>query len=712
MTANLTVVDSIVKKILILSANPQRTSKLRLDEEVREIQAGLERAKRREQFEIITKWAVRVDDLRRALLDYEPQIVHFSGHGAGSDGLALENNSGNLQLVSTRSLARLFKLFQDKVECVLLNACYSEVQAQAIHQNVDCVIGMSQVVGDRTAIEFAVGFYDALGAGRSYEDAFEFGCTSIDLEGIPESETPVLKTRNSEKDTIPSATSLQRIFISYKRNVEPDEPVATQVYQELSQQYNVFIDRRILVGTRWAESIETELRSTDFLIVFLSEQSVNSEMVQWEISLAQELAQRQSGKPVILPVRLAYREAFPHPISIYLNQINWAFWETSQDTPRLIEELRQAINGGSFKIDLEAKTSLLQINQPKQLTAPTPFAQPVVLEMPSGTMKPESAFYVERNADAIGLSTIVQLGVTIPIKGPRQVGKSSLLMRLIQAARNADKRVAYLDFQQLNNSVLSDSELFFRHFCCWISDVLELEDKVEEYFRLNLTTIQRCDRYLQRHILKGLGQPLVLAMDEVDRVFDTNFRNDFFGMLRSWHNSRAIYPSLDKLDLVLVTSTEPYQLIDDLNQSPFNVGQIIELEDFTTEQVTELNRRHGSPFDANSLQQLFPLLSGHPYLVRKALYLVASRQITPKELFTNATAPNGPFGDHLRRLLSLLYDKQELIQGLQLVISQNICPDRQIFWRLQGSGLVRASGQSIIPRCDLYAEYFRENLHG
>ncbi len=395
-----------------------------------------------------------------------------------------------------------------------------------------------------------------------------------------------------------------------------------------------------------------------------------------------------------------------------MNHINWAFWENPQDTPRLIEELRQAIHGGSLSINLEAKTNLLKKSEPEQLPPPTPFAQPVVLEMPSGTMKPESAFYVERNADAIALRTIVQLGVTIPIKGPRQVGKSSLLMRIIQAARNAGKRVAYLDFQQLNNSVLNDEELFFRHFCSWISDVLELEDKVEESFRLNLTTIQRCDRYLQRHILKGLGSPLVLAMDEVDRVFDTNFRNDFFGMLRSWHNSRAIYPSLDELDLVLVTSTEPYQLIDDLNQSPFNVGQIIELEDFTPEQVAELNRRHGSPFDANSLQQLLRLLGGHPYLVRKALYLVASGQITPTELFTNATAASGPFGDHLRRLLSLLYDKQELIQGLQLVISQNICPDMQIFWRLRGAGLVRSSGQSALPRCQLYAEYFRENLHG
>lgn len=447
-----------MKKILILSANPNNSSKLRLEEEVREIHHGLERAIRREHFEIITKWAVQVDDLRRALLDHSPQIVHFSGHGTGSDGLALENNSGALQLVSTQSLARLFKLFQDKVECVLLNACYTEVQAEAIHQNIDCVIGMRTVVGDRTAIEFAIGFYDALGAGRSYEDAFEFGCTAIDLEGLSSSETPVLKSRKSNQGTIPTPT--QRIFISYKRNVEPDEPVATQVYQALSQQHNVFIDQRLLVGTRWAESIETELRNADFLIVFLSKQSVNSEMVQWEISLAQELALLQGGKPVILPVRLADTEAFPHPLNIYLNQINWALWQSVEDTPRLIEELRQAIHGGELSM-IEAKTHLIQPSTPSPLPPPSPFAQPIVLEMPSGTMKPESAFYVERNADAIALSTIVQQGVTIPIKGPRQVGKSSLLMRIIQTARNAGKRVAYLDFQQLNTAVLKDQQFSF-----------------------------------------------------------------------------------------------------------------------------------------------------------------------------------------------------------------------------------------------------------
>jgi hypothetical protein len=184
-----------MRKILILSANPKDTSRLRLDREVREIQDTIKLAKNREQFELVTTWAVRVKDLRRKLLEHKPTIVHFSGHGSGADGLVLENDLGQMQLVNTESLAELFGLFQDTIECVLLNACYSEEQANAIHLSIDCVIGMNQKIGDEAAINFAVGFYDALVAGRFYEDCFKFARNSLNLEGIPESETPVLKAR-------------------------------------------------------------------------------------------------------------------------------------------------------------------------------------------------------------------------------------------------------------------------------------------------------------------------------------------------------------------------------------------------------------------------------------------------------------------------------------------------------------------------------------
>jgi uncharacterized protein YjbI with pentapeptide repeats len=185
------------KTILILTANPKTTTTLRLDEEVREIDVGLKRAKKREEFNLEQCWAVRVRDVSQALLEFEPQIVHFSGHGSQNNGLALEDQTGNIQLVNTEALAELFKLFIPHIECVLLNACYSEVQANAIVRHIPYVIGMNKEIGDQASIEFAIGFYTALGAGKSIEFSYEFGCSAIRLAGIPEHLTPVLKKKQS-----------------------------------------------------------------------------------------------------------------------------------------------------------------------------------------------------------------------------------------------------------------------------------------------------------------------------------------------------------------------------------------------------------------------------------------------------------------------------------------------------------------------------------
>ena len=333
------------------------------------------------------------------------------------------------------------------------------------------------------------------------------------------------------------------------------------------------------------------------------------------------------------------------------------------------------------------------------------------LEIPSGTISPQSRFYIPRAADAIALETMDQPGVTITIKGPRQVGKSSLLSRVNAAAVESGKRVAFLDFQLFDRAALGDADRFFYQFCVWLTDLLELEDRVDDYWKQPLGNSQRCTRYMGRHILKSLGIQLVLAMDEVERVFDTEFRSDFFSMLRSWHNNRANMPVWKQLDLVLVTSTEPYQLIENLNQSPFNVGQVIQLEDFTLEQVADLNQRHGAPLTDDQVQALMTLLGGHPYLVRKALYQVTSRQLTLADLFAHAATDQGPFGDHLRYHLFRLNRKPEQKQGFLTVIQSQRCDDDDLYFRLRGAGLISArEGATVQPRCQLYARYFEERL--
>ena len=185
------------KTILILAANPTNTSKLRLEEESREIEEGIRRSNKREQFKLETKLAVRQRDFYRAILDTQPQIVHFCGHGEGQDGIVLEDETGTTAFVQADMLASQFKLFAKKgVECVVLNACYSEIQAEAISQHINYVIGMNHAIGDEAAIKFAVAFYDALTAGENVEFAFELGCSQ--LIGLKEHQTPVLKIKENK----------------------------------------------------------------------------------------------------------------------------------------------------------------------------------------------------------------------------------------------------------------------------------------------------------------------------------------------------------------------------------------------------------------------------------------------------------------------------------------------------------------------------------
>jgi tetratricopeptide (TPR) repeat protein len=201
ITAYRNTEPGLMKKILILATNPQSTSRLRLDEEMRAIEESLWRSDGN-LFQIEHRWASRLRDVQRALLDINPSIVHFSGHGTGDEGLVFEDEVGSRKLVDGEALAGLFELFAEQVECVVLNGCYSEVQAEAIRQHINYVIGIKKAIGYKVAIEFAVGFYEARGAGRSVEFAHKLGCAAVRLAGISEQLTPALKKKPNIGETV------------------------------------------------------------------------------------------------------------------------------------------------------------------------------------------------------------------------------------------------------------------------------------------------------------------------------------------------------------------------------------------------------------------------------------------------------------------------------------------------------------------------------
>jgi len=195
--------------ILLLTANPSDTAKIRVDEEIKQIKNGLRQATLAKQFGLETEHAVETRDLRRAVQRYKPQFVHFSGHGEGQDGLVFDNGHGDSAAVNTANLANFFQLVAGQICCVVLNACYSEVQARAIAQHIDYVIGMSAAISDDAAIQFSAAFYESLANGETIESAYNFAKIDIGWQNQTEANTPQLIKR--QQAAIPTAQHYQQL---------------------------------------------------------------------------------------------------------------------------------------------------------------------------------------------------------------------------------------------------------------------------------------------------------------------------------------------------------------------------------------------------------------------------------------------------------------------------------------------------------------------
>jgi len=307
--------------ILFLAANPKDTSRLQVDQELRDIAEGLQRAQKRDQFNLEQRLAVRPRDIQRAMLDIGPQIIHFSGHGAGEAGLMFEDDIGNTKLVDGAALAGLFELFSDQINCVVLNGCYSDVQAKAIGQHIPYVIGMNQAIGDKAAIAFAVGFYDALGAGRSIELAYKLGCAAIRLEGIAENLTPVLLQQSTTGDAIgqpqpdestpstppappgPNDREPIEVFISYSHK---DESLKDDLYMHLANltrqgKIKPWQDREIEAGTEWDAEIKARLESASVILLLITPRFIASEYC-FDKEMQRAMERHAAGTARVIPI--------------------------------------------------------------------------------------------------------------------------------------------------------------------------------------------------------------------------------------------------------------------------------------------------------------------------------------------------------------------------------------------------------------------------
>jgi hypothetical protein len=287
-----------------------------------------------------------------------------------------------------------------------------------------------------------------------------------------------------------------------------------------------------------------------------------------------------------------------------------------------------------------------------------------------------------------------------------------LLARTHAEAIKNQRQSLYLDFQIVDEAKLTSIEALFKDLAWKISEALETDIEPDDCWRKHRSAKDNLTGFIKKAVLEKARTPVLILFDEVDRLFSCSFRDDFFATIRAWHNLRATDVSWNHLNMVIAHSIEPYLFIQNIHQSPFNVGLTVRMEDFDYPQIIELNTKYGMPLKTDiEIRELFHFIGGQPYLVRLALYTIKKTNCSIEQLKNMATEGSEHFYEHLKRFVWYLEADKGLKNSFHLILQKGKCNDEEHFIRLLGVGLVKGKTRhSVKLRYQLYDDYFRNHL--
>lgn len=346
----------------------------------------------------------------------------------------------------------------------------------------------------------------------------------------------------------------------------------------------------------------------------------------------------------------------------------------------------------------------------RRVEQPSPQAS---LSTPAGVLPVDSRFYVVRPTDAQFESAIERQECIVRIRGARQMGKTSLLARGLKLARENGATVVLTDCQMFNSVHLESAEAFLSTVTRWFIRQLKLDTKFDDVWDPLQGPNWNFREFMLYEVMEQLRTPLVWALDEVDRLFPCDFGSEIFGLFRSWHNERALDPAVSwsRLTIAMAHATDAHLFITEPHQSPFNVGERVALQDFTPDEVADLNARYNRPLKTpGELEEYYRLLGGQPYLSHRGLHEMATRGTELRSIMRDAASGEGIFGEHLRRLVLLLSEQTELRNAVRGVL-RGEQPSLDAYQRLWSAGILTGgSPREARLRCELYGRYLERNL--
>jgi hypothetical protein len=342
---------------------------------------------------------------------------------------------------------------------------------------------------------------------------------------------------------------------------------------------------------------------------------------------------------------------------------------------------------------------------------------PPKADFPGSPLSCDSPIYVERpEIEDLVYKAIVNPGALIRIKSPEKWGKTSMMNRILAHAQVHNYQTVHLNIQQAESEILTNLERFLRWLCANIASQLNLEARLNNYWSADLGSKISCTTYLQGFVLPQVENCLVLALDEVHRIFEfPQVAQDFLSMLRVWYEEGKNLSIWKKLHQVVIYATEVYIPLD-LNQSPFNVGLPIGLQKFDLEQSQSFAIRHGlnlseGEFGLSELARLHTMVDGHPYLLHLAFYSIAHQAMSVTQLFNQASTQTGIYSNHLRQYLTALQEQPKLALAFKEVLMSDGMVRLETIpaYKLESMGLVKLQADRVTLGCELYRSYFCEH---
>jgi pimeloyl-ACP methyl ester carboxylesterase len=510
----------------------------------------------------------------------------------------------------------------------------------------------------------------------------------------------------------------KKIFISYRRRAKADARLAQWLTQSLKERgHDVFIDVNMKIGVDWSKEIEKRIQWCDYLIVLLSEESSRSDMVQYEVQLAHD-RRDADGLPVLLPVRIAFKGRLDYRLGAILDRYQYIPWESAADDGRILESILEALGAPPPTPRSEILASLPTSTDeapaasgPPQATRPATSADPRVLRRPgSAAAQLDDPCYVGREADRTLIEMASYTADIIVLKAPKQMGKSSLVLRYLSACREHKKLTGYVDFQSFGEA---DFESIGSLLTALATRILR-EFRIDPLLARKIAMPNELTEFLEDVVFAQCPEhsSLALALDDVDRIVGMKYQNDVYAMMRAWSNRRSSHPHLgwQRFDLLLVVATETAALIVDAQQSPFNITEPIRLGSFSRKVFDELNGKFENALSEGELTNLFALVGGHPYLTRLAFWRLLSGAagggVDYAEFDRRAADDDGPFGEHLRAILAGLSSSPTLLTALRQLIRDGVQPTPATAYKLQAFGLAENVKGSLKPANELYCRFF------